>query len=284
MAITIANVDRNAEGRILYVAFKDAYSWFQNITIRSGYKDIATVANFSLQGDLLKEQGCVVENKDSTIHSKQVEVVPYSFSFPIDRCDLNRTWLAAFAEKYETESDLYIDMFVPYLANEIALEVRQIISGDMLAHAFTDSEVTKVPAPTLPTDGASALAAIKSFTESLPDSFVAQGLDVSWLEDDFVIHVSSKTLSLALIETSDKTSGAFMYMGGFRVEADPLLTLNQMYVTPRANILAIFDDTADVNVVKVIPRDWESKDYLVGGVAVGGSYVDASKIITTNNF
>ena len=284
MAITISDIKPSAEGRLLYASFKEAFTWFQGITVRSGYKHMATIANFSLSGQLLAQQGCTVKENDSTFSNKIVEVIPYSFSFPIDRCDLNRTWLAAFAEKYESESEVFIDSIVPYIANEIALETRQIITGDMLGHTLLDSEVVKVAAPAMPTDGASSFAAIQSFVQALPDGFVSQALDIGWLEDDYVVHVSSKVLSMALSYTADKTSGAFMYVGGFRVEADPMLNYDEMFVTHRSNILAIFDDTADVNIVKVIPRDWENKDYLVGGVAVGGSYVDASKIITTNNF
>jgi len=284
MALTINTSLKGAEGVINHTHLKDVYSWFDFISIISGYKEQSIIADFAFSGQILSDADCVVDSNDITVAAKEVPVNWYNFSLPVSRCDLHKTWLSAFADKYEGEENIFFENLRPYIVEKIGFEVREHIISDMINEAKNDTSVTKIAA-TAVTDEATAYSAIVDFVKAIPLPLKKKALDISWYEDTYVLYVDSNTFTLASLHLADKNNGgAYIYVGGFRVEADALLDQDQMYFTSRRNILAVFDDLSDVNKTKIISKEELNLDYIIGGIAVGGSYVNGNDILITDNF
>ena len=135
MAITIASLKTGKPAQILYNRLKDVFPWFSGISYVSGYKDKAVIANYGLNSRLLNAAGCTVDSNDIDLDAKEVQVKAYSFSLPVDDCDLDKTWLASFANEYEEGTDVFIDGLIPYIVEQIGFNTRTNIVTDMLTEA-----------------------------------------------------------------------------------------------------------------------------------------------------
>lgn len=282
MSVTIATLPYESGAPILRTYLKDAYSWFWDISVVDGYKGKATITDYRTQTTLLKVADCDLDNENLDVIGKDVDIKDYNFSIPVKRCDLRQTWLSAFAEKYKDVEEIFMENLMPYVAEKVAVEVRGDITTDFLAEAKLDTVVQKIVAPAI-TDEATAFAGIKSFITAFSADFLTKATDISWLDKPYYIYVSPQTYTRAALHLSDKVDRT-VSVGGFVVLPDRALTGSQMYCTYPKNILGIFDDTSDINRFKVVPKEYENKDYIVGGISFTGSYTDSKDIVITDNF
>ena len=124
MALTIANLPYQEDRGFLHTILRETYSWFDYKSVLVGYKGKATISNFTIGSDLLIPFDCVANTIDTDLAAKEIKLIEYGFSFPVERCDLQATWLNAFAQKYQNASEVYIENLMPYVAQQLSYEVR----------------------------------------------------------------------------------------------------------------------------------------------------------------
>lgn len=273
MAVTIANLEYQNDTVFLRSLLIDTYAWLSGCSIVEGYKGKATVADFSVTDFLLIPQDCVLDTIPLGVKGKQVEIVNYGFSIPVERCDLHGTWLAHFARTYNEAPQVYYENLMPYLIEKVGAELRYDVVTDIMAEAALDTAVQKITVTAYVDTPEGAKATLDSFIHGmgLPYLTVTFG-DSFWRTN--TIYVSPK------LYTKFMTHGdGDEFYAGFYIEPEVALSGAEMFATPKSNILVAFDSTEDVNQFKVVPKDELNTDYIVGSIAFGGSYLDSSRIV-----
>lgn len=283
MSVTIATLGWANDSQFLHTIVRDTYSWLGEISVIDGWKGKCRISNFGITGALLEPLACDLNTNALSLDAKDVTVNQYKISLPVEQCDLNQTWLSAFASKYQSNTDVYLDNLMPYIAESVGDQLKEIIKSDMLVEAGLDANVTKVAVTASAGTGQGVYDAILEFIAGFTDEFTAEALEAGWW-GNYVIAVDPVSYTLLAGHLSDKTSGGCfgLCVGGFEVVADRILEADIMYCTPQRNILAVFDAVDDLYTVKIVSDDFKSTDYIVGGLGVGGSYIDSKKITITS--
>jgi len=276
MALTIANLEYQNDTVLLGKLIINQYTWFNSISVVEGFKGKARVTGAEFPDGLLRELDCDDVDTDSNIVGKDVDVIDYKMSIPVNQCDLHGTWLAHWARTYKDSENLYIETLLPYISEALGSEIKAKVFAQILAEAATDTDVEKVAVTPSGGTHASAVATLTSFVNGLSDEFLANSFSGGWWSSP-LIHVSPRLYS-DLTANVPNTS----FFGGFFVEPNSVLTGDEIICTYDRNILVAFDDTMDVNQFKLVKKPFESKSYLIGTVAFGGSYLDSKKIVISS--
>ena len=281
MSLTIASLKYQETNSSLMTYIRDTFSWLNQALVIEGVSGKATVNDIDITGTVLVTSDCVLYGIDTELVAKEIELNYYNLSFPISHCDLKRTWLSAFADKYKNEEDVYIDALIPYLAEQVGDEVRAQFHADIIAEATADANVTKVTLVGGITTPALAYATVVEFVDGLPAAFLADALD-RYSNEYYTIEVSVEAFKLLNEHLGDKVNSYGVSIGGFNVTANKNLTGNLMIAKSYKNDLLVIDDAMDLAKVVVIEKAWENKSYIKTGVAFKGSYVDSTKIVISN--
>jgi len=281
MSLTIASLKYQDTDSSLMRHIRDSYSWLQGVRVMDSVAGKSTVNDISITGTLLKASDCVLDDNPSTLTAKEIELNYYNLSFPISHCDLKRTWLSAFANKYSKEEDVYVDALIPYLSEQIGDEIRAQFHSDVITEATADAAVTKVTLAGGVTTAALAFATVIEFVNGLPAAFVKDALD-QYSREFYGIEVSAEAFKLVSNHMADKNNSYSVVVGGFRVSANRELVGNKMIAKSYRNDLMVMDDSMDLGKIGVIVKEWENKSYITTGIAFKGSYIDSKRIIISN--
>ena len=279
--LTIANLAYQNTDVALHRYMRDTFSWLYGMTVINGVQGKTTMNDIDITGNLLVAADCVIDDIDTQMVSKEIELDYYNLSFPVSLCDLKETWLSGFANKYRDEKEVYIENLVPYLAEKVGDEVRAKVNTDILAEATLDANVTKVTLAGGLTTPALSYATLLEFIAGLPASFVNLALDKDNYEG-YGIYVSPEAYGQIAIHLADKVSSYGINVGGFNVVADKTLTGTVMVAKSYKNGLVVFDDSMDLAKIKIVNKEWLSTSYIMTGLAFKGSYVDSTKIVISN--
>lgn len=280
MSLTIQNLKYQEVASALLTDSEHSYDFLSRMRIiRTAAK--GTVNGIDLTGTLLRSADCVVDdNVEAELVGKEVELNYYNLSFPVSDCDLDQTWLSAFANKYRDEADVYIESLVPYLREQIRDEIRFAIHSMIYTEAINDADVTKVALAGTVDTPANAYATVLEFIDGFPQEFVDDALD-KYSREYYSIEVSPEAYQQLAIHFSD-IAGAEWNIGGYIVSANKDLGGNQMMAQSYRNQLLFIDDSEDLTKIKIVPKPWLSQFYIVTGVAFKGSYLDSKKIVISN--
>lgn len=281
MSITIGDLKYQDTSSSLMKYARSNYSWLSEASFVSGVKGKATVNGIDITGTLLNAASCVASDIDTALATKEIELNYYNLSFPISHCDLKRTWLSAFADKYTNEEDVYIDALIPYLGEKVSDEIRLKFHSDIMTEATADVDVVKVTITGDITTPANTYSTLIEFIDGLPSNFLNDALD-KYSREWYGIEVSVEVYKLLKTYLGDKVNSYGISIGGFYIEANKGLSGTQMIAKSFRNDLFIIDDSEDLSRVKVIRKEWENKSYIITGVAFKGSYLDSEKIVISN--
>jgi len=281
MAVTIQTLAYQDTTSAIHRYMRDNFSWLYSKTVIDGVSGKATINSLDITGNLLKDADCVVDAIDIDWLAKEIELSYYNLSFPVEHCDLRRTWLSAFANKFQDEEEVFVYNLIPYLSEKIGDEVRTKITNDMLTEAGLDVGVTKVTLAGAITTPASANTTVLEFIAGLPQSIKDDVYDKHSYEG-YSINVSPVAYELLAEYYGDKVSDYGVSVSGIRVVADKVLSGNSMYCTTSKNCLVVFDSAEDLNRVKIVDKPWINTSYIVTGLGVKGSYVSNKEIVISN--
>ena len=281
MSLTIASLKYQDTDSSLMRHIRNSYSWLQGVRIMDSVAGQSTVNDISITGTLLKASDCVLDDNPSALTAKEIELNYYNLSFPISHCDLKRTWLSAFANKYSQEEDVYIDALIPYLSEQMGDEIRTQFHADVIAEATADAGVTKVTLAGGITTAALTYATVTEFVNGLPADFLADALD-KYSREYYGIEVSAEAFKLLNEHLGEKVSSFGVMVGGFNIVANKSLSGNEMIAKSSRNDLMVIDDSMDIGKISVIVKEWENKSYITTGIAFKGSYVDSKRIVISN--
>ena len=281
MSITIASLKYQETDKSLMRHIRNSFGWLGSVSVLSGVSGKATVNDIDITGTLLKTADCTLDVVDTELAAKEVELNYYNLSFPISHCDLRRTWLSAFADKYVNEEEVYIDALIPYLAEKIGDEFRTQYHTDIITEATADADVVKVTLTGGITTPALTYATVVEFIDGLPANFIKEALD-EHSREWYDIQVSAEAYKLLAEYLGDKVVSYGLSIGGFNVVANKELSGKEMIAKTWRNDLLVIDDTEDIAKIKVVPRAWENKSYIVTGLAFKGSYKDSKRIVISN--
>lgn len=281
MSLTIASLKYQDTKSSIQRYLRDNISWIVSATVIDGVSGKAVVGSINIDGTVLNDASCVLGANNSSLSGKEVELNYYNLSFPIDHCDLKRTWLSAFADKYRDEEDVYVDALIPFISEKANEEIRVKVFSTLLAEALIDTAVTKITLAGGLASGAAAYNTILEFISGFPTEFRKRVFD-KHRRVNYEVNVSPEAFSLVGQHLGDKHGSYGMYIGGLVVVCDSTLTGNAMYCTAPKNVLIAFDSTEDLNKVKVIEKKYENKSYITSGIAFRGSYLDSSEIVISN--
>jgi len=281
MSLTIASLKYQDTDSSLMRHIRNSYSWLQGVRIMDSVAGKTTVNDISITGTLLKASDCVLDDNPTALTAKEIELNYYNLSFPISHCDLKRTWLSAFADRYGQEEEVYIDSLIPYLAEQMGDEIRTQFYADLIAEATADSEVTKVTLAGGITTAALTYATITEFVNGLPADFLADALD-KHSREYYGIEISVEAFKLLAEHLGEKVSSFGFNVGGFDISANKSLSGNEMIAKSSRNDLMVMDDSNDLGKVSVIVKEWENKSYITTGIAFKGSYIDSKRIVISN--
>jgi hypothetical protein len=281
MSLTIASLKYQDTDSSLMRHIRDTFSWLSSTKIISGVSGKSTVNDIEITGTLLKASDCVLDTVATELVGKEIELNYYNLSFPIAHCELKRTWLSAFADKVRDEEDVYIDALIPYLAEQIGDEFRTQFHTDVITEATADADVSKVTLVGGVTTPSLTYSTIIEFIDGLPVSFLEDALD-QYSREYYTLQVSSEAYKNVATHLSDKGSSFGVSVGGFNISANKELSGNQMIAKSSRNDLLVIDDSQDIAEIKIVPKEWENKSYIVTGLAFKGSYVDSKRIVISN--
>lgn len=281
MSVTIADLKYQNTEVALHRYMRDTYSWLFGFRIIDGVQGKTTMNSIGITGNLLTAADCSIDDIDTALASKELDLDYYNLSFPIALCDLKETWLSGFASKYRDEKDVYIENLIPYLAEQIGDEMKAKVYADIYAEAVLDGAVTKVTLAGGVTTPALTYATIIEFIDGLPDAILKVALDKDSYEY-YSIDVSPEAYKQASLHLSDKVDGYGLRIGGFSVRASEVLTGNEMVCNRSRNNIIMFDDAMDLAEIKIVEKKWLSTSYIMTGLAFKGSYADSSKIVISN--
>jgi len=281
MSLTIANLKYQETDSSLMRYIRDTYSWLRSVAIINGVSGKATINGIDITGSLLQTSDCTLDSIDTELVAKEIELNYYNLSFPILHCDLKRTWLSAFADKYINEEDVFIDALIPFLSEKVGDEIRTQFHTDIIAEATLDADVTKVTLAGGITTPALAYATVIEFVDGLPSVFLNEALDKdSW--ESYGIEVSAEAYKLLSQHLGDKVSTYGISVGGFSVVANKVLSGNEMLAKSYRNDIMVIDDTEDLSKVQIVTKEWENKSYIITGLAFKGSYANSERIVISN--
>ena len=281
MSLTIASLKYQDTDSSIMRYMRNTFSWLNSVRIIDSVSGKSTVNDISITGSLLKAADCLISNKDTSLLAKEIELDYYNLAFPISHCDLKRTWLSAFANKYAKEEDVYVPALIPYLSEMIGEEIRAQFHLDMITEATADTDVQKVTLAGNISSAQNAFNTVIEFVNGLNSDFVNDALDKESREY-YVIEVSPEVYKLLSNHLSDKHGSYGIRIGGFNVEANKVLSGKEMVAKSYRNDLLIIDDSDDLGKINVVTREWENKSYITSGIAFKGSYIDSKKIIISN--
>lgn len=281
MSLTIASLKYQDTDSSLMRHIRNSYSWLQGVRVMDSVAGKSTVNDINITGTLLKASDCVLDDNPTALTAKEIELNYYNLSFPISHCDLKRTWLSAFANKYYKEEDVYIDALIPYLAEQMGDEIRTQFHADVIAEATADAEVTKVTIAGNITNPNNAYHTIVEFTDGLPESFSREAVD-NYSSEFYNVEVSVEAYKLATTHLSDKHGFNSLNIAGFSVVANKELSGTEMIAKSYRNDLLVIDDSSDLGKISIIVKEWENKSYITTGIAFKGSYIDSKRIVISN--
>lgn len=281
MSLTIQTLKYQETPSALLVGAEHSYAFLSDTTIRRAAAK-GTVQDIGITGTLLVASDCVLDSVDTDLSAKEVELNYYNLAFPVPNCDLDQTWLSAFANKYTQEEDVYIEALVPYLREQIRDEIRTLIHTQMIAEATTDTDVVKVSlaAQTIDTP-ANAYAAVLAFIAGLPTALTNRALD-RYDRDFYKVEVSTEVYALVAQHLSDKVDNYGITIGGLLVVANKELSAKEMICNSSGNKLLFIDDTEDLTKIRIVEKAWLNTNYIITGVAFKASYLDSTKIVISN--
>ena len=99
MSVTLATLKYQETDSTLMRHIRSSYSWLSSARIIEGVSGKATVNGIDITGTLLNAASCNLAAINTDLVAKEIELDYYNLSFPINDCDLKRTWLSAFADK-----------------------------------------------------------------------------------------------------------------------------------------------------------------------------------------
>lgn len=281
MSLTIQTLKYQETGSALLVGAEHSYSFLHDTVIRRAAAK-GTVQDIGITGTLVKAADCVEDTLDTELTGKEVELNYYNLAFPISHCDLDQTWLSAFASKYANEDEVYIEALVPYLREQIRDEVRTLIHSQIIAEATTDTDVAKVSLTAALIDTpANAYAAVLTFISGFSASFRDESLD-RFNRDWYNVEVSPEVYALVAQHLSDKVTSYGIQIGGYNVVANKELSAKEMICQSYGNKLLFIDDSEDLTRIRIVKKEWLSKSYIITGMAFKASYMDSSKIVISN--
>tara|TARA_R110000822_G_scaffold91697_3_gene211271 strand:+ start:2347 stop:3192 length:846 start_codon:yes stop_codon:yes gene_type:complete len=281
MSLTIASLKYQDTDSSLMRHIRNSYSWLQGVKVMDSVAGKATVNDISITGTLLKASDCVLDDNPTALTAKEIELNYYNLSFPISHCDLKRTWLSAFANKYSKEEDVYIDALIPYLAEQMGDEIRAQFHADLIAEATADAGVTKVTLAGTIANAQDSFNTVLEFINGLPSDFLKEALD-SYSNEFYGIEVSTEVFKLVSNHMSDKHGSYGIRAGGLSIVANKELSGKEMIAKSYNNDLLVIDDSNDLGKIGVIVKEWENKSYITTGIAFKGSYVDSKRIVISN--
>ena len=281
MSLTIASLKYQDTDSSLMRHIRNSYSWLQDVRVMDSVAGKSTVNDISITGTLLKASDCVLDDNPSALTAKEIELNYYNLSFPISHCDLKRTWLSAFANKYSQEEDVYIDALIPYLSEQIGDELRTQFHTDIITEAAADTDVAKVTLTGVITSANNAFNTVVEFVDGLPADFLKEALD-KHSNEFYGIEISVEAFKLVNNHMSDKHGSMGVRIGGFSVSANKELSGTEMIAKSYRNDLMVIDDSSDLGKISVIVKEWENKSYITTGIAFKGSYVDSKRIVISN--
>lgn len=281
MSLTIASLKYQDTDSSLMRHIRNSYSWLQGVRVMDSVSGKSTVNDISITGNLLKASDCVLDDNPSELTAKEIELNYYNLSFPVSHCDLKRTWLSAFANKYSNEEDVYIPSLIPYLSEQVGDEIRTQFHADIMAEANADADVVKVTLAGGITTAALTYATVTEFVNGLPADFLADALD-KHSREYYSIDVSVEAFKLLNQHLGEKVSSFGVNVGGFQISANKSLSGNEMVAKSSRNDLMVIDDSMDLGRINVIVKEWENKSYITTGIAFKGSYVDSKRIVISN--
>jgi len=279
MSLTIQTLKYQETENAILQYLIDNYEFLRGMTIIEGVGGKATVNGIDVASTLLKTSDCVLDSVDTELVAKEVELNYYNLAFPVTDCELKRTWLSAFARKYRSEDEVYVEALVPYLVEKLAVEVRAQVHADIIAEATADADVTKVTLAGTVATPANAYATVLEFIDGLPAGFVADALD-KYSYKFYGIDVSPEAYKNLRVHLADK-GGAYS-VGGFAIAANKSLSGNAMVARAFRNDVLFVDDAADMTDIKIVEKPWLSTNYILSGMAFKGSYIRSDQIVISN--
>ena len=281
MSLTITALKYQDTKSAVHRYMRDNFSWIRSASVIDGVAGKATVNSIDITGNLLVASDCVLDTKNTELVGKEIELDYYNLSFPVEHCDLRRTWLSAFADKYKDEADVYIDALIPYLAEKVGDEVRSKVITDVITEATADVNAVKVTLAGTITSPQNAYNTLLEFIAGFPAGFRDRIFDKHSYEY-YEINVSPEVYSLVASHLGDKHGTYGINISGLIIVADKTLLGDSMYCTSRKNILVAFDSAEDLNKISRLDKEWENTSYIITGLAFKGSYVDSSEIVISN--
>ena len=278
MSVTIADLKYQNTEVALHRYMRDTFSWLYGFRLLDGIQGKTTMNSIGITGNLLVAADCVVDDIDTALASKEIDLDYYNLSFPIALCDLKETWLSGFANKYRDEKDVFIENLVPYLAEQIGDEVKAKVYLDILAEADADADAAEITLVGGITTPALTYATIIEFINGLSAPLIAEALDKSTYEG-YSIDISPEAYKQVSIHLGDKVADYGVSVGGFRINGNSALTGNKMLCTSYRNKIVLFDDAMDLAEIKIVEKKWLSTSYIITGLGFKGSYADSSKIV-----
>ena len=268
-----------------YGALNTSDSWLWRMNAIYGKQGKVSIGSLDVNTAILKPIKCDLTNVSSLDgRAIEFEIKNYEVKIPIKGCDIRGTWLENELKKgtKADEAEYFIDDLIPVVASRARRDVNAIVMEDIITYAKASSNVVKI-APTAITNAATAHTAVTAFIKGLNTTML---LDIN--SDDipmtYTIFVSPSTKEyLREYYDANASDGSASYMLGCEVKGLSNLTGNGMVGTSFENLVYAPDLSPESDYFRTIEKREINTSYIIGGVAIGASFIDAKKIVITNN-
>jgi len=285
MGVNLNNTElkwaNKAKGFYASLNTSDSIFWRMNAIF--GKQGKVSLAVIDLKSSLLSPIKCDLSNV-SELDGRPVEfeIKNYELKIPIRGCDIAGTWLETELKKGKNndETEYFIDDLLPIIAKRTKRDIYDIILKDVINYAKADGNVNKVASLAI-TDANSAHDAIVDFISKLnPEILNEVNSDESY--SNYTIFVSPEVKKL-LRDYYDGTNGNASYIQGFEIYGSSQMAGNQFMCTSFDNMVYAPDLNTSSDYFKIVKKEEIDTSFILGGIAIGSTFIEHEKIVLTDN-